>query len=157
MFANGVQLGSGDYTASNGTTVVLTDARAVNDIIRIVVSQGYAVSLQQAYTLNEYTATGGQTSFTTSYNPATVQVYVNGVLQSTTAYTASNGTSIVFGSSRTAGEKVGVISFNSVSITNAISSSGGTINGTLNVTGSLQQNGVDFRAISAAMAVALGT
>ena len=157
VFANGVQLGSGDYTASNGTTVVLTDARAVNDIIRIVVSQGYAVSLQQAYTLNEYTATGGQTSFTTSYNPATVQVYVNGVLQSTTAYTASNGTSIVFGSSRTAGEKVGVISFNSVSITNAISSSGGTINGTLNVTGSLQQNGVDFRAISAAMAVALGT
>ena len=157
VHANGVLLGTGDYTASNGSTIVLNDARAVNDIIRIVVSQGYVVSTQQAYSFNEYTATGGQTTFASTYNTATVQVYVNGTLQSTTAYTASNGTSIVFGSGRTAGEKVGVVSFNSVSITNAISSSGGTINGTLNVTGTLQQNGVDVRAISAAMAVALGT
>ena len=36
VFANGVNLGSGDITASNGTTVVLTEARRVNDIIRVI-------------------------------------------------------------------------------------------------------------------------
>jgi hypothetical protein len=36
VFANGVNLGSGDITASNGTTVVLTEARKVNDIIRVI-------------------------------------------------------------------------------------------------------------------------
>jgi hypothetical protein len=36
VFANGVQLSSADYTASNGTTVVLTQPRAAGDIIRTV-------------------------------------------------------------------------------------------------------------------------
>ena len=154
--ANGVTLGTGDFTASNGSTIVLNQARNLNDIIRVVVSQGYAVSAQQAYTFNQYTATASQTTFTTSYNTATVQVFANGSLVSPTAYTATNGTSIVFGSGRTAGDIIAVISFNSVSITNAISSSGGTINGTLNVTGSLQQGGMDVKSYATAMSVAMG-
>jgi len=36
VFANGVQLGNGDITASNGTTVVLSAPRRVNDIIRVI-------------------------------------------------------------------------------------------------------------------------
>jgi hypothetical protein len=73
-----------------------------------------------------------------------------------TTYTANNGTSIVFGSIPANGVVVGVVSFNSVSITNAISSSGGTINGTLNVSGSLQQNGVDITTLATAMSIAMG-
>jgi hypothetical protein len=36
VFANGIQLAGADYTASNGTTVVLSAARNVGDIIRII-------------------------------------------------------------------------------------------------------------------------
>ena len=36
VFANGVNLGNGDFTASNGTTVVLNQARVAGDIIRII-------------------------------------------------------------------------------------------------------------------------
>ena len=36
VFANGIQLGSGDLTASNGTTVILNEARKVGDVIRII-------------------------------------------------------------------------------------------------------------------------
>jgi hypothetical protein len=39
VFANGVNLGGGDYTASNGTTVVVNIARTVGDVMRFVSAQ----------------------------------------------------------------------------------------------------------------------
>ena len=36
IFANGVALGNGDFTASNGTTFVLNDARRAGDVIRFI-------------------------------------------------------------------------------------------------------------------------
>jgi hypothetical protein len=36
VFANGINLGSGDFTAANGTTVIVNQARNVGDIIRII-------------------------------------------------------------------------------------------------------------------------
>ena len=36
IFANGIQLGSGAFVASNGTTVVLNNARNAGDIIRVI-------------------------------------------------------------------------------------------------------------------------
>jgi hypothetical protein len=36
LFANGINLGSGDFTASNGTTVVVNIARSAGDIIRVI-------------------------------------------------------------------------------------------------------------------------
>jgi len=158
VIVNGISFSSvaGDFTASNGTTVVLAAGRNTGDIVQVIASQGYAVSAQQAYSFNQYTSNGTTTTFATSYNTATVQVFQNGQLQMPTTYTANNGTSIVFGSIPANGVVVGVVSFNSVSITNAISSSGGTITGTLNVSGSLQQNGVDITTLATAMSIAMG-
>ena len=159
VYVNGLHFGAADYTASNGSTVVLNQARNTGDLVRIVCSQGFAASAMQAYNFTEVTASSnGQTAFAAIYNTATVQVFVDGVLRSPTAYTASNGTSITLSSGVgiVIGTKVGVISFNSISLTNAISSSGGTINGNLNVNGSLQQGGVDVKAYATAVALALG-
>jgi hypothetical protein len=39
VFANGINLGGGDYTASNGTTVVVNNARKGGDIMRFVSAQ----------------------------------------------------------------------------------------------------------------------
>lgn len=156
VYANGILLSSTDYTASNGSTVVVNDARRASDVIRVVVGQNNSVSLQQAYTFNQYTSNGTTTTFATSYNTATVQVFQNGVLQMPTTYTANNGTSVIFGSIPTNGTSIGVISFNSISIANAISSSGGTINGTLNVVGTLQVNGNNMQNYATAMSVVMG-
>jgi hypothetical protein len=159
VYVNGLHFGAADYTASNGSTVVLNQARNTGDLVRIVCSQGFAASAMQAYNFTEVTASSnGQTAFAAIYNTATVQVFVDGVLRSPTAYTASNGTSITLSSGVgiVVGTKVGVISFNSISLTNAISSSGGTINGNLNVNGSLQQGGIDVKAYATAVALALG-
>jgi hypothetical protein len=159
VYANGVLLGSSDYTAADNSTVVLTPARRVNDLIKVVVGQNYDVSGQKAYIFTEVVAsTLGQTSFTANYNTATVQIFVDGVLRSPTAYTATDGTTIVLssGSGIINGTRIGVLSFNSVSISGALSLSGGTINGSLNVTGAIQKNGVDITALNIAMSVALG-
>jgi hypothetical protein len=40
VFVNGIQLNSADYTATSGTTVVLSDPRIAGDIVRIVSSVG---------------------------------------------------------------------------------------------------------------------
>lgn len=42
VFVNGIQLNSADYTATSGTTVVLSDARIAGDIVRIISSVGGA-------------------------------------------------------------------------------------------------------------------
>lgn len=159
VFANGISLNASDYTASNGSSITLTESRRLNDVIKIISGKNIGVSSQQAYIFTEVVAsTAGQTTFTANYNFATVQVFVDGVLRSPSAYTASNGTSIVLssGSGIVNGTRIGVLSFNSVSITGAVSLSGGTVNGTLNVNGSLQQNGTDLKSYTLAMSVAMG-
>ena len=51
VFVNGIQMNSGDYTATDGTTVVLTDARLGGDIVRIISSVG-ASSLSSGLVLS---------------------------------------------------------------------------------------------------------
>jgi hypothetical protein len=164
IYANGVQLTSSDFTATNGTSVILGTPRRAGDVIRVQAAQGLIASSQQAYNFTEVTAVAqGQLLFQAGYNPSNVLVHVNGYLVSPTGYTATDGRNIYLttGTSATynvtTGTKMAVVSFNSVSISNAISNSGGTINGTLNVVGSLQQNGADLQGFAAAMSVGLGS
>jgi hypothetical protein len=164
VYANGIQLTSSDFTATNGTSIILGTPRRAGDIIRVQVAQGVIVSSQQAYNFTEVTAVAqGQLLFQAGYNPSNVLIHVNGYLVSPTGYTATDGRNIYLttGTSATynvtTGTKMAVVSFNSVSISNAISNSGGTINGTLNVVGGLQQNGVDIQGFAAAMSVGLGS
>jgi hypothetical protein len=51
VFVNGIQMNSVDYTASSGTTVVLTEARMAGDTVRIVSSVG-ASSLSSGLVLS---------------------------------------------------------------------------------------------------------
>jgi hypothetical protein len=158
--ANGIILGSGDFTASNGTTVVVNRSRNIGDVIRIMgLSGSWATATTYAFVATEVTAaSNGQTTFTVSYNAASTQVYLNGVLLNTADYTASNGTTVVLasGTGVQIGHVMRVLSYSLYNISGALSLSGGTVNGTVNVTGSLRQNGVSVNAISAAMSIALG-
>jgi hypothetical protein len=80
-----------------------------------------------SYIVYEYTATGGQTTFsgsdlnsvTLAYTVGLAQVFLNGVLLAPgDDFTASNGTSIVLGSGASAGDSLVVIAMASLSIGN---------------------------------------
>jgi hypothetical protein len=51
VFVNGIQMNSADYTATDGTTVVLTEARNFGDTVRVIASFG-AANLVSGLTLN---------------------------------------------------------------------------------------------------------
>ena len=66
-----------------------------------------------------YTATGGQTSFSITYDVGFVDVYLNGVkLVAGTDFTATDGLTIVLASGATAGDTVDLIAYGAFNIAN---------------------------------------
>ena len=59
----------------------------------------------------EHTATAGQTSFTATYDPGYLQVYLNGVRLDAADYTATNGTTVVLDSGAALNDIVFIQSF----------------------------------------------
>ena len=76
VFMNGAKLNSADFTATNGTSVVLASGASVGDIVEVVEYGGAAAN----YSTTEFTATAGQTAFSGSYNINKSAVYLNGIL-----------------------------------------------------------------------------
>jgi hypothetical protein len=118
VYLNGVLLNAADYTASNGTSVVLAAGADAGDILEVLALDvtGYVVAPNAAYVRTSFTATGGQTTFTASYSVGFVEVYLNGVLLNASDYTATNGTSVVLGVAAVAGDIVELIAYNTVNV-----------------------------------------
>jgi len=100
-------------------------------------------------TRNTYTATAGQTSFNATYTTGQVDVFLNGIkLTRTTDYADTSGTAIVLTSAAELNDQVEIISYGTYTIPNALSLSGGTLNGNLSVNGTLDVSStVDFDGI----------
>ena len=76
VYRNGVLLSRGnDYTATNGTTVTLTDATIAGDIIEIFANQ--LVPLTDAISKGQYTAKGALLSATAASTPGVLAVGAN--------------------------------------------------------------------------------
>jgi hypothetical protein len=127
VYLNGVKLLAGtDFTATNGTSVVLASNAVVGDVVDIVTFGAFSVAdtYSQAtidslidgvgsYTITRtsITATSGQTVFTASYDVGYVDVYQNGLkLDITQDFTASNGTSITLVEAAAADDVIEVVS-----------------------------------------------
>ena len=110
VFLNGVFLDPDDYTATNGSTIVLDDGAKSSDYLEIVAwTAGVTSGLITGISNYEFTATANQTvltgadenGITLSYTPGKVLVFLNGVLmdnRSGTDYTETNASTITFSS-----------------------------------------------------------
>ena len=114
VFLNGAKLAASDFTATNGTSVVLGSACASSDIVTVVeygtpFASPYSATVFTVGTSSEYNTS--TKVLTTDYTANKVAIYLNGVkLLSGTDYTASNGTTIdLTNSSPTTGDKIEVV------------------------------------------------
>ena len=126
VFVNGVRQSAADYTATNGTSVVLGAGASAGDTVNINAFGTFSVAdVIVARAEFDYTATAGQTSFTGSdndsqtmaYTAGRIDVYLNGSrLNVTDDYTATNGTSVVLEAGAQAGDSLVVVSHGTVNL-----------------------------------------
>ena len=107
VFVNGVK--RTDFTATDGTTVTMTNALALNDHVEIINFGGPLRSAQDPLTETKFTATAGQTAFALNYTAGHITVFLNGAKLSADDYTATNGTSVVLTTGATLNDVVEVI------------------------------------------------
>lgn len=96
VYRNGVKLAVADYTASNGTTIVLATGANAGDIIEVVAFG--AVNTAAVITAEDFSGNGSTTVFTMSVTPAnseSVFIAISGVVQDPSNYTVS-GTTLTF-------------------------------------------------------------
>ena len=130
VYMNGVLLNASDYTATNGTSIVLASAATAGDIIEVI-ALNVSTFTSSGYTRTSYIATSNQTSFTATYTPNYVQVYVNGVLLDIADYTATSGTGIVLGIGASANDSVDIVSLNVGGFTGGVTITGTPATGQL--------------------------
>lgn len=105
-------------------------------------ASGVTTTAYRTYT--EYTATNGQTSFSTpSYTPGFLNVYRNGVLLGLADYTATTGTTVVLTAGANAGDLITTESFYVSSVLNAIPNTNGSV-AQLNLAPNVAGNGPSF-------------
>lgn len=129
VYYNGSKLYPSEFTATNGTTVVLAQAATLNAQISIV---KYVAALSTSAIRNEttFTTTAGQTTFSVNYTVGQLDVFYNGSKLNVSEFTATNGTSVVLGFACAAGESVVFVSY-----VNQVSGASGTANRVAKFTG----------------------
>jgi hypothetical protein len=94
---------------------------------------GRAPATEAIQSRAKYTATSNQTTFSFSYQPGFLDVYLNGIhLEDTTDYTATNGTSIVLASGASAGQILEAVGLTTFSLVNGKINYAGTAAPTAN-------------------------
>ena len=112
VLVNGVYISENQYTATNGSTILLTDANSAGDIVTVFLYSIYNFGGNiYARNVDTLTATAGQTSFTTSYIPGQIDVYYNGSKLTAAEYTATSGTAIVLAQAAAVGDIVEVVTY----------------------------------------------
>ena len=112
VLINGVYISENQYTATNGTTIVLNDASTAGDIVTVFLYSLYNLGTSvYARNVDTLTATAGQTSFSTSYIVGQIDVYYNGSKLTAAEYTATTGSSIVLVQAAVSGDIIEVVTY----------------------------------------------
>ena len=121
VFLNGSKLAASDFTATNGTSVVLNSACAASDVVTVVeygasFASEYSASTFTVGTSSEYNTTSKV--LTTAYTVGKVAVYLNGVkliIGANNDFTATDGSSINLTSAApVTGDTIEVVEYGSV-------------------------------------------
>ena len=116
-------LGEVAINTYDGRMYIKKDVGGTETIVQVGADANSVSYLEAGMIEYEYTATSNQTSFsgsddnsaTLSYVAESIMVFVNGVLQDDGVdYTASNGTSVVFGTGLAAADEVRIVAFTNV-------------------------------------------
>ena len=131
---NGIILRNIDFTAVNGTSILLANAASLNDELIVSAFSNPGQNMD----LYKFTADSGQTIFTgndtagasLAYAPNNMQVFMNGLLlNDSDDYIANNGMSVVLNTAADLNDEVKIVSFvsnNTAIRTNAWSAPSGT-------------------------------
>ena len=120
VFLNGLLLNPvEDYTFS-GVAITLVTGADVGDEIEVFDFAGVVLNdITSTYVKNNFTATAGQITVTTNYNPGLIDVWLNGVkLIDAVDYTATDGTTITFSSALALDDTIETIAWNASNIAN---------------------------------------
>ena len=147
VFANGIALAYSDYTATNGTTVVLTDPRVAGDNIIIWFGGPASGGANGSFTQidrKSYIATSGQTTFNVTYAGAYVDVYINGSHLNLLDYTATSGTNIVLNSGATVNDEIDLVGYYGTVVSSSVINNGDVLiyNGTTKIWDSLAPSAI---------------
>ena len=115
VYVNGIKLDNAsgvEFTATNGTTVVLTSTPASGDIVEVYKFGGQFIANNSLRQTTAFTATAGQQVFTVNYSVGFVDVFYNGSKLAASEFTAINGTSISLGTACVVGDIVEVVAYN---------------------------------------------
>jgi hypothetical protein len=96
VYVNGIKLSPADYTANPaGSINILNPTLLDGDVVDIQTATTYVVDANTRYEKTTFTATAGQTAFSTVYNPGNVNVYLNGLrLKETNDFVANDGATV---------------------------------------------------------------
>lgn len=112
----------GDISYDNSTSGI--SANTLQEAIDYlnVLSGGGSAGAQATYTREEFTATAGQTTFTTvnGYTLGYLQVFLNGVMLDSGDYTANDESTVVLGSGAAANDEVTTIAYDSFAISEVL-------------------------------------
>lgn len=113
VYLNGLKLLSGtDFTATNGSTVVLTDAAGPGDIIEFVINKPYNIASTAVE--ENFTATDNQTEFTTTQDFTSetyIQVFINGVKIRKSDFTSTATNTVTLDDGANTGDEVDIVMF----------------------------------------------
>jgi hypothetical protein len=107
IFVDGVKYNKNDFVQfAQNSSFLLNYKLFTNDLVEVILygSGNY-------FSGSKFTATKGQQTFTVSYTPGFLDVYVNGIKLDYSNYDALSGTSVVFGVGLSAGDIVEFISY----------------------------------------------
>jgi len=112
LYISGVEQPKGYYSL-NGTTLYLGGIPAAGEEIEVLDFSSGSVLGAMNRTVQTFVAAEGQTTVTsaTTYTPALLDVYVNGVMLFTDEYTATNGTTVTFTDALEVGDEIKLISY----------------------------------------------
>ena len=120
VYLNGSKLQKdAEFTADDGSTVVIEPAPDNGDIVDIVAFELNAPTnpnFRTTRSTSRIVAGAGQTTFSVSYTVGYVDVFFNGSKLDSTEFTASSGSDVILDSGADAGDVLEFVSYTSVSV-----------------------------------------